>query len=149
MVSFRALLPFSSSIDVLHAAFAPGPLADDHRPLVVLQTGGDDFAGAGAVAIDQHDHRKALEGAVLVGVPDPFRAVAALGADDAAAGNEQVADFDGRAEQPARIETQIEDQPAQLFAAASCCKRIAQFVGRIAAERRQPHVADALLADRA
>ena len=86
-----------------------------HRPLVVLQTGRDDLAGAGAIAIDQDDHGKALEGAVLVGVPYAFGRVAALGADDAAFGNEQIAHFNGRAEQPAGIETQIEDQAAEVL----------------------------------
>ena len=100
---------------VLHASLAPGALADDDRPLVVLQAGGHDLAGTGAVAVDQHDHGKALEGAFLVGVPDALGAVAALGADDPAFGNEQVADFDGRTEQPARIEPQVQDQPAQLL----------------------------------
>ncbi len=49
-----------------------------------------------------------------MGIPDAFGAVAALGADDPTFGNEQVADLDGRAQQTARVEPQIEDQPAQL-----------------------------------
>ena len=32
--------------------------ADDHGPAVVLETGGDDLARAGTLAVDQHHHRE-------------------------------------------------------------------------------------------
>ena len=54
---------------VLDAALAPRAFADDHRPFVVLETRRHDLAGAGAVAVDQHRHREAHEGPLLVRVP--------------------------------------------------------------------------------
>src|SRR5262249_46325135 len=45
-------------LNVLHASLAVGALAHDDRPLMVLETGRDDLAGAGAHAVDQADHRE-------------------------------------------------------------------------------------------
>ena len=99
--------------DVLDAAFAPGPLADDDGPMMILQAGGHDFAGAGAVAIDEDHDRKTFERAGLFGLPSPFGRVATLGADNPPLGDEHVADFDGRSKQAAGIESQIDDQSFQ------------------------------------
>ena len=102
MVSFRALRPFSISITfcTLPLPQVRSPMID--RPMMILQAGGDDFAGTGAVAIDQHHDRKSFERARLDRVPDAFGGIAALRADDPPLGDEHVADFDGRGEQAAR-----------------------------------------------
>ena len=138
-----ALAPFQLD-HVLHAPFAPGALADDDRSVVILQTGRDDLAGAGAVVIHQHGHRKALERAVFLGVPHALRRVAPLGADDAAVGNEQVAGLDGRVQQTARIEAQIEHEAFEPFF-LQVDHRFFQVLGRIAAEGRHADVADVLV----
>ena len=130
--------------DVLHAALAPGAFADDHGPLVVLQAGRQDFAGAGAIVVDQHDHGKALEGAVLLGLPDPLRRIASLGADDLAVGDEQVGHLDGRAQQPARIEAQVENQPLEAFLLELLQDPLG-VRGRVAAECGDADVADVLV----
>ena len=46
----RGVLPLLQLDDVLHAPLAPGPFSDHDCPVVVLQAGGHDFAGAGAPA---------------------------------------------------------------------------------------------------
>jgi hypothetical protein len=47
----QALAAFQRN-HVLNRALAPGALANAGRPVVVLQAGGHDFAGAGALAVD-------------------------------------------------------------------------------------------------
>src|SRR5438105_931909 len=65
-----ATAPFELD-DILHAALAPRSLADHDSAVMVLQTGGHNLAGAGAVTIDEHHHGKAVEGAVALGLPCP------------------------------------------------------------------------------
>src|SRR5262249_26695190 len=91
-------------LDVLHAPLAVGALTHDDRPLVVLQAGRDDLAGAGAHAVDQADHREAQLAAardalhaVLQPQPRPTHA------DDRPLVDEQVADLPGALQQAARV----------------------------------------------
>ena len=80
------LLIGSQAEEALHASLAVGPLADNDRPAVVLERRGDDLAGAGAVAVDQHRDRLLLGGQEhrprAVGVVGLLAAVAVLGGDD-------------------------------------------------------------------
>ena len=108
----------------------------------------DDLAGAGAEAVDQDDHGEAREGAFLVGVPLSLGRVAALGADDASLGDEHVADLDRGRQQPAGIESQVDDQSGE-FLLFERLERRSQFAGRVAAEGGDPDVADPPVRDRA
>ena len=98
--------------DFLNGSLAEGPLADDHGPVVVLETGGHDLAGAGTSLVDQHGDGEAAVGAgpgCLVLSLDLLAAVAR--GDDHAGIDQQVAGPHGRAEQPAGIVPQVQDQP--------------------------------------
>ena len=96
--------------DVLHAPFAPGPLADDRRPFVILQTGTDNLTGRGAKTVDQHRHGESGKRALLLRGPDTFLTVASLGAHDLAFVDEQVGNRGRLRQQSARVGPQIQDQ---------------------------------------
>src|SRR5208282_2276735 len=87
--------------DVLHAALAVTALADDDRPVMVLQAGADDLAATGAAAVDQADHREAQIAAVVLAAVGMFLADARLDGHDQAVVDEQIGDFDGALEQAA------------------------------------------------
>src|SRR5262245_22261497 len=81
-------------LNVLHAALAERPLADDGRPLVVLEAGRDDFAGAGALAVDQADHGEVRQSAELSAAPLIVDVVSRpADADDGTILDEQVGDL--------------------------------------------------------
>ena len=130
--------------DILNAAFAPGAFTDHDRAAMVLQARGHDFAGAGTKAIDQNRHRKAFVSAFLFREDNLLGDVAAGGADNPSLGDKHVANLDRRREQAARIETQIDDQPAQPLVDQRL-DRLAHLVGRVPAERGNPDVANLAL----
>ncbi len=68
--------------EFLNGTFAVRARADDQGALVVFQTAGDDLRGAGAVLVDQYDHREIGQRALGGGRLDVLGAAAALGADD-------------------------------------------------------------------
>src|SRR5262249_10976659 len=76
-----------------------------------------------------------------VGGIDFLFLVATLGTDDAAFGQEQVADLLRRLEQPTRVVTQVEYQPARPFL-LHLIDRLTQLLGRRLGEAGQPDVAD-------
>src|SRR5262249_32118242 len=81
--------------DVLDAALAKAAFADDYGAMVVLEGGGDDLTGAGAVLVDEHGDRIFLggqhQGAGFLGLVNLRRLIAPARADDDAVGQEQVA----------------------------------------------------------
>ncbi len=130
--------------DVLHAPLAPGALADDDRPLVVLQAGRDDLAGAGAVAVDQHRHRESPRRCRPSSPPRSARACcgpAVLTIRPSA--TNRSADFDAAGQQAAGVEPQIEHEALDVLLAQSL-QGLLQVVGRVAAEGGEADVADLL-----
>src|SRR5207248_3195630 len=51
-----AAIAFIELYDMLHAALAVAALADDHRAVVVLKRGRDNFTRAGAKLVDEHSN---------------------------------------------------------------------------------------------
>ena len=81
----------------------------DDRAALVLPGAGDDFASAGATAIDQHDHRIVVE--IMLLVREEFLLLALLAAlriDDEAAVEEVVRDRNRLIQETARIVAEIE-----------------------------------------
>ena len=102
--------------DALDRAFAVGAGAQDGGAVVVLQGTGQDFAGAGAIAVDQdvHGHSPPGESAgckrlgLSLGPP-------ASGYDQTLV-DEPLGDFDGHVEQAAGVTPEIEHQHPHALA---------------------------------
>src|SRR5207253_1849396 len=84
-------------LDVLHAALAVAALAHDDRPLVVLEAGRDDLAGAGAAAVDQADHFEVQVAALVPALVLLLLADARPNADDRPLVDEHVGNRHGAA----------------------------------------------------
>src|SRR5262249_10422414 len=85
--------------------------------MVILQGAGDDLAGRGGAAVDQHRDRKTGGDVARTGVVALRILVApATGRYDFALVEKRVGDSDGLIEQATRIVTQIENQSDQLVA---------------------------------
>ena len=111
---------------------------------MVLQTPGNDFTGASAVAIYEDRHGKVFERTFLMGIPCFRYRVLALGADDPPVIDEHVAHLDGRRQQAARVEPQVQHQSLDaLF--DQLVQRPSQFLGRMASKCRETNVTDLLL----
>ena len=110
---------------------------------MVLQRPRDDLAGAGAVLVHQNDHREARQRAVLRGRGLPVRRGPALGLDDDAVVNKQVRHLDGRFQDAARVEPQVQDQPLQPLL-QHAVDGLAQVGHRVLDETGHPHVPDLL-----
>ena len=119
--------------DVLHAALAVAALADNDGPLMILQCGRHDFAGAGAVFVNQNGHGVILgrdqKGALAVGVISFFLFFPPSGGHNPALGEKQPAHFHGRSQQAAGVGAQIQYQTPQtlLF---QLDQSLAQLLGR-------------------
>ncbi len=101
-------------VEHLHRALAEGLLADDDRPVQVLQRAGDDLRGRGAPGVHQHRQRILVVsvvgvGALLLALPLAQRD----GGDDGALAEEEVRDLDGLLEEPAGVAAQVEHQALQ------------------------------------
>src|SRR5262249_35168710 len=99
---FQGALAVFHLDDVLNAPLAVRPFADNDGTLVILQTGGDDLTGAGAVLVHE-DHQRAAAGIgqetdPRLGIVNIFLAGAAARADNTAVINEEIADLDSRFE---------------------------------------------------
>src|SRR5262245_40936657 len=95
---------------ILHTAFSPSPFAENHGPVLILEAGRNNFAGAGAVSIDEYHDRYIAEFPAFGRVPNTLVRVAAIGADNAAAVDEQIAHSHSGGQQSAWIKSQIEHQ---------------------------------------
>src|SRR5581483_5161453 len=96
--------------DSLHRAFAVAGSSHDSAAAEVADGAGKNLAGAGAVAVDQHDQRHTPRSRLAGRVGVVFLTAAATGGDDRAAIDELVDHLDGRVEKPARITSQVDDQ---------------------------------------
>ena len=119
--------------------------AEQDRPVVVLQRAGDDLAGRGGAAIDQHRHRKTggdVAGARVVALR--ILAAPAAGRHDLALVEKRVRHRDRLIEQAARIVAQIEDHPDQLVAGLllQVLHRVVEADIGLLVEGRDPDIAD-------
>src|SRR5262249_46603681 len=96
--------------DALHGAFAVRAGADDFAASRVLDRTGEDFAGTGAVAVDQHDERNSPGAGAVSAVAEVFRFAAATGRDDRAIGDELVGDFNACGEQATGVAAEVENE---------------------------------------
>ena len=77
--------------DGLDGAFTEAAFPDEQSAIVVLESGGADFAGGGGLAIDKDgDGNGVWDGCPLFGIPDTFFDGASLDGDDAAGIEEEV-----------------------------------------------------------
>ena len=90
---------------VQHRAGAEGPLADDLRPIVVLEGRRDDLRGARAAVVGEHDDRQVGRDSGEPVVTDRLRLAGPvlLLVDRGALGQEQAGDRDGLLHQPTGI----------------------------------------------
>ncbi len=90
--------------NVLHGPFAVAPRSHDRRAIVVLQAGGDDLAGTGRVAVDQHGDRFArVDQRSGIGIETVFDlATAGPGRNDPTCIQKHVADVDRGMQESAR-----------------------------------------------
>src|SRR6185437_9638601 len=91
--------------DVLHAALAVAAFADDTGAIVILQTGRHNLAAAGAVTVDQANHRETKHTAARPAIDLLLRYATLADAYDHAVIDVQVGNLDGAIEQSTRIET--------------------------------------------
>src|SRR5262249_14953982 len=103
------------ALNVLHAALAEAALAHDDGPLVILQARRDNFAGAGAALVHEADHGEVEVAADLLAAVRFHLADARADADDLAVVDEQVGNRHGATQEPARVEAEVHDQPAQAI----------------------------------
>ena len=127
--------------DVLDRPLAIAALADDRGAVVVLETGRDDLGGRGRVLIDQDDHREAVEGPFLLSLVGLGDGVPPLRAHDQSVLDEQVGDFHGRAEEPARVVAEVENQGLHPLA-LELVEGFFQLLGRVLDEAADSDVAD-------
>ncbi len=136
-------------IEDLHRALAEGLPADDHRPIEVLQSAGDDLRGGCRPRVDEDDQRigvvpfvrmSALFLAQLVRVPD--------GGDDRPLRKEQIGDLDRLLEQTPRVAAKIQYQPLHPAGFLRLLRQLGeghlQVVGGIALEILEANVSDVL-----
>ncbi len=99
-------------VDHLHRALSVGALADDHRPVQVLQGPRHYLRGAGRSRVHQHDQgHLAHEGAPPVGAAlPPLDSVLNRG-DDGARVQEGVRHVDGPGEQPTAVAAKVQHHP--------------------------------------
>src|SRR5262245_46912082 len=98
-------------MDVLYAALAERAFAHDDAPLLILDAGRENFASAGTATVDKRDYREIQQAAAVMAAIDLHLArVARPDGDYHAVVDEQVRDFHGRLQIPARVESQVDYQ---------------------------------------
>ena len=97
----------------LDRPFAVGALPQDHGTAIVLQAGGENFAGTGTVLIDEHGQRQLGVAAAACGdKPIAGFLVAPAGGDNRSPGTqEEIANADGCIKCAAGVVAHVEYQP--------------------------------------
>jgi len=89
--------------DSLDGTFSITALAHHRAPAKIVDRAGENLAGAGGVAVDQHDQRDLPRAESMGLVVEVFMRVPAPRGDDRAGSYELVGDFDRGGQQAARI----------------------------------------------
>src|SRR5205823_3934337 len=132
-------------LDVLYAALPVTALADDVGPLVVLQRRRHDLAAAGTQAVDHADHGEVEQTAFTEASEPGLAPDARPDRHNQPIIDEQVGDLDGRVEQTARIETQVEHEALDTLLLRQLLHHGRHVPETVALERGQTHVGDLVL----
>src|SRR5262249_23215628 len=108
---------------------------------MILEASRDDFARAGAAAVDEADHREFKVAPVASAHVGGYFAVAVTDGNDQSVVDEQVGNLDGAVEQAARVEAKVEDEALDAFL-GKLLHHLLEFTVGIFPELRQPDVVD-------
>ena len=113
----------------LYRALTEARRAHNDRARVILQGAGDDFRGAGRAAVDQHHDGRAGQPIHTAGVVVARRVIeTSFCIHDDAACQEQARHIDTRAQHPAGVVAQIQDQALQGLLGLQGVNRVAHIV---------------------
>jgi hypothetical protein len=133
--------------DRLNEPFTECRLADDERPVVVLQRAGDDLRCGRRGLVGEHDERHRRLDRRLLRTSDVVTRVAAADAHDLLPfAQEETAHRERLLDDTAAVLAQIEDQAARTRA-PQLLDCLAHLVRRVLVERLKRDVSDALLDD--
>src|SRR5262249_1922536 len=131
-------------LDRLHAPLAVAAVPHNQGALVVLEAARQHLAGAGAVAVDEADHRAVELAPLRLAAEASLRPLAVLDRDDEPVVDEQVGDRAGRFEVAARVEAHVEDEALHPLL-LELLDGLLDVGGRTRVELVEPDVADLLL----
>ncbi len=133
--------------DGLDAPFTKSPVPGDYRPVVILQSGGQDLRSRGGKGVDQ-DQERAVVKRALFRIPENIGFFSPFNLEQGTAVNEETGNFQGIVERTAAVIPQVQDDPVHPFPVDLLenpsqvrCGAAPVHIGKIPVERREINIA--------